>query len=136
MSKSSEDVTAIHKREMINALEVNLGNVTAATKEVGITPRTHYRWLKEDEEYADATENMKDICYRRLKEGLIDMALKKIEKGNTAVLMKMLGIYLKKLPDDMERVSRINNVPLIRPRIKYVHTREEADEITKREGPM
>jgi|SRR6185312_3982110 len=111
MSKSSEEVTAIHKKEMINALEANMGNVTAAAQVVGITPRTHYIWLKQDDEYADAAENMKDICYRRVKDSLIEKALSKIEKGDTAVLMKMLSIYLKKLPDEMERAARINNVP-------------------------
>ena len=136
MSKSSEEETAIHKKEMINALEANLGSVTAAAQQVGITPRTHYRWLKEDDEYADAAESMKDICFRRVKESLIEKALSKIEKGDNAILMKMLSIYLKKLPEDMEKAARINNVPLIRPRIKYVDTREEAEEIMKKKGLM
>ena len=131
-----EATTAIYKKEMVNALEAYMGNVTAAAQKVGITPRTHYRWLKDDPEYADATENMKDISYRRVKDSLIEKALSKIEKGDTAVLMKMLGIYLKKLPEEMERASRINNVPLIRARIKYIDTREEAEEIMRRNGSM
>lgn len=131
-----EAVTAIHKKEMINALEENMGNVTAAAKKVGITPRTHYRWLKEDDEYADATENMKDISYRRVKDSLIEKALKKIDEGDTPMLMKMLSIYLKKLPEEMERAARINNVPLVRARIKYIDTREEAEEIMRRRGPI
>lgn len=131
-----EAVTAIHKKEMINALEESMGNVTAATKKVGITPRTHYRWLKEDDEYADATENMKDISYRRVKDSLIEKALKKIEEGDTPMLMKMLSIYLKKLPEEMERAARINHVPSVRARIKYIDTREEAEESMRRRGPM
>jgi transposase-like protein len=136
MGTNSEAATAIQKKEMVNALEANMGNVTAAAQKVGITPRTHYRWLKEDDEYADATENMKDISYRRVKDSLIEKALSKIEKGDTAVLMKMLSIYLKKLPDEMERAAHINNVPLVRARIKYVDTREEAEEIMRKHGSM
>jgi len=136
MGLNSDAATAIQKKEMINALEESMGNVTAAAKKVGITPRTHYRWLKEDEEYADATENMKDISYRRVKDSLIEKALSKIEKGDTAVLMKMLSIYLKKLPDEMERLAHINNVPMLRAKIKYIENREEAEEIMRRNGQM
>jgi len=136
MSFTAEELTAIHKKEMINALEVYFGNVTDAARKVGITPRTHYRWLKEDDEYADAAENMRDLCYRKVKDNLIAKALTRIEKGDKAVLMKMLGIYLKKLPEEMERAARINNVPLIRPTIKYVNTREEAEEIRRKRGGM
>jgi len=136
MSMTPDEITAIHKKEMVNALEANMGNITAAAQKVGITPRTHYRWLKEDPEYADATENMKDISYRRVKDSLIEKALKKIDEGDTPMLMKMLSIYLKKLPDEMERAARINNVPLVRARIKYIDTREEAEEIMRRRGPI
>lgn len=134
MGTNSEAVTAIKKKEMINALENSFGNVTAAAKAVGITPRTHYTWLKEDDEYADAAENMRDISYRRVKDSLVEKALSEIEKGDTTVLLKMLGIYLKKLPEEMERVARINNVPLVRARIKYIDTREEAMQLLKSRG--
>jgi hypothetical protein len=134
MGTNSEAVTAIQKKEMINALEVNFGNVTAAAKVVKITPRTHYRWLKEDPEYADAAENMKDISYRRVKDSLVEKALSMVEKGDTTVLLKMLSIYLKKLPEEMERAARINNVPLVRARIKYIDTREEAMQLLKDRG--
>ena len=136
MGHNSEAVTAIKKKEMINALENSFGNVTAAAKKVGITPRTHYTWLKEDDEYADAAENMKDISYRRVKDSLVEKALNMVEKGDTTVLLKMLSIYLKKLPEEMERAARINNVPLVRARIKYVDTREEAEEIMRKHGSM
>jgi|SRR6185312_6794750 len=134
MGTNSEAVTAIKKKEMINALENSFGNVTEAAKKVGITPRTHYTWLKEDDEYADAAENMKDISYRRVKDSLVEKALSKIENGDTTVLLKMLSIYLKKLPEEMERVARINNVPLIRAKINYVDTREEAMQLLKDRG--
>lgn len=136
MSKSSEEDTAASKKGMINALEVHLGNVTAAAQALGITPRTHYRWLKEDGEYADAAEGMRDICYRRVKDRLIEKALKKIDKGDSAVLIKMLSIFLKKLPEEMDRLAMFNRVPLIRPVINYVDTREQAEEIMRSRGEM
>jgi hypothetical protein len=135
MNQHSPEKTAMLKTTMIDALEANFGNVTVAARVVGISPRTHYRWLKEDNEYADDAENIKDICYRKITDGLIQKALMKIEKGNTSILNKMLGIFLKKLPEEMDRASRLNNVRLTAS-MKYIDTREEAEEMMRREGKM
>jgi transcriptional regulator of acetoin/glycerol metabolism len=40
------------KKAMIEALEQSLGIVTTACKKVGINRKTHYDWLKTDEDYA------------------------------------------------------------------------------------
>ena len=42
------------KKAMIEALEQSLGIVTTACKKVGINRKTHYDWLKNDEDYAAA----------------------------------------------------------------------------------
>jgi transposase-like protein len=133
MGMNSEAVTAIQKKEMINALEEHFGNVTAAAKAIKITPRTHYRWLKEDREYAEASENMKDVTFRRVKDRLLEKALKMIDKGDSAVLNRMMGIYFKNVPQEMLVASRYNNVP-IRATIRYVDTREEAMQLLKDRG--
>jgi predicted transcriptional regulator len=135
MGTNSTEATAMLKTQMIDALEANFGSVTVAARVVGISPRTHYRWLKEDNEYSGEAENIRDISYRKIKEGLVQKAWMKIEKGNTSVLNKMLGIFLKKLPEEMELASRHNNVRLTAS-IKYIDTREEAEEIMRREGKM
>jgi hypothetical protein len=133
MGTNSEAVTAILKKEMINALEANFGNVTAAAKVVKITPRTHYRWLKEDMEYAEEAENMKDISFRRIKDNLLEKALKMIDNGDSGVLGKMIAVYFKNIPQEMLVSSRYNNVRL-QARIKYIDTREEAMELLKSRG--
>ena len=111
MGKNSAAATAIQKKAMIDALEANFGNATKAAVAAHIKPRTHYRWLKEDEDYANEAENMKDLCYRKVKDNLLENALKKIDKGDSAVLNKMLGIFFKKMPEEMDRVRRFNDVP-------------------------
>jgi hypothetical protein len=131
MSKNSPAEMAMLKTKMIDALESNFGNVTIAARVAGIAPRTHYRWLKEDAGYADEAENIRDISYRRIKDGLVQKALMKIEKGNSSVLNKMLGIFLKMLPEEMDRLSTKNNVRLL-PKIHYIDTREQAQEIERR----
>lgn len=47
---------------MIAALEKSLGIVTTACKNVGIDRRTHYRWLKDDQDYKEAVESVEDIA--------------------------------------------------------------------------
>lgn len=109
---------------MIDALEINFGNVTAAAKAVKISARTHYVWLKQDRDYANQAENMRDISFRKLRDKLIAAALKKIDKGDSAVLNKMLAIYLKNTPLEMLRASTENNVPM-QVRIRYVDKPED-----------
>ena len=117
---------------MINALEINYGNVKLAAKVAGIAPSTHYRWRKEYEDYERKTDTIKDVGYRDLKENVLDMALKKAEKGDSLVLNQLIRTLLKDLPEEMKKLNRMNDIPLTA-RIKYVDTREEAAEIVKRE---
>ncbi len=119
MSKNSETDTIKQKELMIKALEATYGNVRLSAKVAGITTQTHYRWMKEDNDYELQTSSMKDICYRDIKENLIDKSLKMIEKGNAAVLIKMMGIFLKDLPDEMRLLRKHNDKPL-RVGINYV----------------
>ena len=69
----------ILKKAMISALENSLGIVTTACKEAGVARDTHYRWLKEDEEYKKAVEDVAEMTldfaesqlYKQIKEGEI-----------------------------------------------------------------
>ena len=47
---------------MIEALEKSLGIVTTACKSCGVARSTHYGWMKEDEEYKAAVEDIADIA--------------------------------------------------------------------------
>jgi hypothetical protein len=135
MGKNSAITTDILKEKMIDALEASFGNVSQAAKSAGIDPRTHYRWMKEDPNYANHAENMKDICFRKIKDNLLEKALMMIDKGNPAILSKMLGIYFKKLPDEMSRLSRHNDVPL-RVGINYVKSPWKKPENWEEESGM
>ena len=54
--------TNIKKQAMIKALADALGIVTSAAMKVGIDRGTHYSWLKADEEYRQAVEDIGDIA--------------------------------------------------------------------------
>ena len=121
MEKRNLDRTAKQKEFMINALEANYGNVRAAAKLAKISPQTHYRWRKEDNDYDNRTDSMRDICYRDVKEHLISKGLKMVDKGDVSVLNKMLGIFLKDLPEEMRMLRRMNDVPP-RATVRFIST--------------
>lgn len=86
MSNSNE-IQHPKKEAMIQALEKHLGVVTTACKTVGIDRTTHYRWLKEDESYKEATEDIENVSLDFAESQL----LKQIKDGNTTATI----FYLK-----------------------------------------
>ena len=67
----------IPKKAMLEALEKSLGVVTSACKAVDISRETHYRWMREDEDYKAAVEGLSDVAidfaesqlHKQIKEG-------------------------------------------------------------------
>ena len=49
------------KAAMVEALTKALGIVKMACESVGISRNTHYRWLKEDEAYKEACDNLPEV---------------------------------------------------------------------------
>jgi hypothetical protein len=84
--------TTSAKKAMLDALELNLGNVSSSVAAVGISRSTHYKWIEEDEEYANAVAD--------LSEGVIDFvesALhKRIKEGDTTSMIFFLKTKGKK----------------------------------------
>ena len=133
MSKNAPYEIVRQKEAMIDALETHYGSIKNAAKAVGISPRTHFRWMKEDQDYERKADMSRDVGYRNLKDNIIELALKKAEKGNSAILSQLMRTFLKYTPDEMKNLNRCNNVPLTA-RIRYVDTREEAEEILRQQG--
>ena len=53
---------ATTKKAMLGALEKSLGVVTTACKSVGIERTTHYRYMTDDPEYAQAVADMENVA--------------------------------------------------------------------------
>jgi hypothetical protein len=85
MSNSNE-IQHPKKEAMIQALEKHLGVVTTACKTVDIDRTTHYRWLKEDEAYKEATEDIDNVSLDFAESQL----LKQIKDGNTTATIFFL----------------------------------------------
>ena len=75
------------KKAMYEALKGQLGVITAAAKQIGISRETHYSWLRENENYRRWVEELPELTLDFAENALF----KEIKKGN------MTGIifYLK-----------------------------------------
>jgi len=72
---------------MLEALTASMGIVSTACKAVGIGRTTHYRWIKEDEEYSSAVESINEATVDFAESALYKL----IQKGDTAATI----FYLK-----------------------------------------
>ena len=50
------------KQGMLLALEKSLGIVTKACKSTDISRQTHYRWMQEDDDYAEAVRDLENVA--------------------------------------------------------------------------
>ncbi len=129
MNTEEQARTTKQKQAMIDAIEANFGNITKAAKEVGINVRTHNRWRKEDNDYDTQFVKIKDVSYVKVKDSLLEEAMKRIKKGDSTVLNQMLRLFYKNLPEDMIKAARVNDIP-VRATIKWVSTPQDP----RREG--
>lgn len=75
------------KPKMIEALKQSRGNVSSSADAVGINPCTHYEWMKEDEEYRKAVEDIKERTIDHVESKLQEL----IDNGDTTATL----FYLK-----------------------------------------
>ena len=54
--------TDINKKSMVAALEESIGIVSTACKEVGISRETHYKWYRNDSDYAKDVDSVADLA--------------------------------------------------------------------------
>ena len=83
------------KAKMVQALAQTYGRVTDAAKIVDIDRTTHYRWLKEDEEYKNAVESVGEIALDFVEGKLFEL----IEGADREVLTEAGPIMLKDTPN-------------------------------------
>jgi hypothetical protein len=62
IKKMEQNRTQIAKKQMLKALESSLGVVTTALKSTDLSRTNYYKWLKEDEEFAQAVQDVELIA--------------------------------------------------------------------------
>jgi tRNA(Leu) C34 or U34 (ribose-2'-O)-methylase TrmL len=115
------------KDKMIQALELNLGNVTASCKAMNISRDTHYRWMKEDKEYRRAVKDMENAALDFAESQL----LKQIAKGNPLSTIFFLKCKGKKRGYIEQNNLEIRGNMLFRAdfgKSDTIHTTREADD--------
>ena len=81
---------ATHKKAMIEALEKALGIVTTACKSVGIERTTHYRYMQDDPEYAQAVKDIENVALDFV-ESQLHKQIQKGEVSSTIFYLKTKG---------------------------------------------
>lgn len=71
---------------MLEALQRSLGVVTTACNVVGIHRDSHYRWLKEDPDYAQSVKQVEDVALDFAESHLHEL----IKNGNPAATIFLL----------------------------------------------
>lgn len=87
MAKKNLTKTDTLKKAMIDALKKSLGVVSGACDQVGISRDTHYRWMREDEEYNKKVQELSDVALDFVETSLH----RQIQNGSTAATI----FYLK-----------------------------------------
>ena len=82
------------KEAFIQAYKDSFGNITVATKNIGVTRQTYYDWLKSDEEFKAVIEAIEpdDLIVDFAENAL----MKKISKGDTTAIIFTLKTKGKK----------------------------------------
>lgn len=75
------------KPKMIEALKKSYGNVSSSADAVGIAPKTHYEWMKDDAEYREEVEAIKERAIDHVESKLME----RIDEGDTTATL----FYLK-----------------------------------------
>lgn len=113
----------IKKKTLIEAYRKSFGNISVACRSIGIDRSTHYRWLKEDEQFAKAIEEIEP------DEDLVDFAenalQKKIQDGDTTAIIFTLKTKGKK----RGYVERVENVEIEQPSIVEINPIDERSDI-------
>lgn len=84
---STSERTEQHKKEILEALEKTLGNVTTACKMVGVGRTTFYDWMNNDEEFKKEVDDIQNITLDYVEGKLI----KQIREDNITSII----FYLK-----------------------------------------
>jgi hypothetical protein len=59
--KMEQNRTKINKERLLKALESSLGVITTALKSTDLSRTNYYKWLKEDEEFAEQVKEIENI---------------------------------------------------------------------------
>lgn len=102
--KKEQERTKTAKALMLQALENNLGIASAAAKQVGINPKTHYEWMNVDPDYRADVEALSELTLDFAESELF----KQMKKGQAASTIFFLKTKGKKRGYSEEPIVKID----------------------------
>tara|TARA_R110000787_G_scaffold128491_7_gene240223 strand:+ start:505 stop:858 length:354 start_codon:yes stop_codon:yes gene_type:complete len=79
-----------NKKSLLEALELSLGIVSTACRSARVGRTTHYRWIKEDPEYAALVKEIEDVAVD-FAESSLHQQIKKQIPSSTIFYLKTKG---------------------------------------------
>lgn len=114
--KTDQSQTKVRKAAMLEALEKSLGIVSTAAKKVGIGRTIHYKWIKEDDEYRKAVEDLENVS--------LDFAESKLHELINGVKMEgKKGVY-QRPPDTAATIFYLKTKGKERGYVERIETKE------------
>lgn len=83
------------KAKMVEALAKTYGRVTDAARIIDIDRTTHYRWMKEDEEYKQAVESVGEVALDFVESKLFEL----IDGAQREVMTESGPLMVKETPN-------------------------------------
>lgn len=97
-AKVRQEKREANKDEFLQILEASAGLVATACKKANISRGTYYRWYREDENFAERADDVKEMQ----KDAAEALILKKMKDGDTSMLI----FYAKTQMKDRGYVER------------------------------
>lgn len=95
---TTQNKTAASKEAFLTQLEQSFGLVATTCRKVGISRSTYYKWRKDDSQFADRADEVKELQ----KDAVEALILKKMKGGDTSMLI----FYAKTQMKDRGYVER------------------------------
>ena len=84
-----EETTIKNKQRLLEALEASLGIVSTACNAMNISRQTHYNWMRDDELYREAVEELADVA---------------LDFAESQLMRKIRGVLIQKETDGLPAV--------------------------------
>lgn len=97
-NSTTQNKTAASKEAFLTQLEQSFGLVSTTCRKVGISRSTYYKWRKDDSQFADRADDIKELQ----KDAVEALILKKMKDGDTSMLI----FYAKTQMKDRGYVER------------------------------
>tara|TARA_R110001606_G_scaffold85719_7_gene194314 strand:- start:1229 stop:1606 length:378 start_codon:yes stop_codon:yes gene_type:complete len=119
---STSDTTDTLKKKLLQALEKSLGVVTTACKSAGVSRDTHYRWMKEDDDYRAGVDDLGNVAldfaesklHEQIMEGNVASVIFFLKcKGKVRGYVERQEIKLDKTTPDLSDLSTSQLIDLL-----------------------